>query len=141
MTSSRGSTLSQSGTLVRFVLSITFLALPALRAVTTTGSSGSLTVSVDSNGSYAVTVPALSWSFSGNIGYPLMNMAVGSGSDALGTYSEIAFDFQSDAARHATIRSYWDHPDVLFTVSYPSTGPNTFSFPNWSQYPRNLDHL
>jgi hypothetical protein len=132
--------LSQIGVLGRFVLSIAFLALPAVSAVTS-GGSGSLTVSVEPNGAYSVSVPGLSWTFSGNIGYPLLNIAVGSGSDALGAYNEIAFDFQSDAARHATIRSYSDHPDVLFTVSYPSAAPNTFSFPNWSQYPRNLDHL
>lgn len=114
--------------------------MPAFGAVVT-GGSGSLTVSVDPDGSYAVSVPALAWTFSGNIGYPLKNIQVASGTDALGTYSEIAFDFQSDAARHATIRSYGDHPEVLFTVSYPAAGPNTLSFPNWSQYPQNLDHL
>src|SRR6202030_781623 len=89
----------------RLVFLLTLFALPALSAVTT-GGSGSLRVSVDPDGSYAVSAPALAWTFSGNIGYPLMNIVVGSGTDALGTYSEIAFDFQSDAARHATIRSY-----------------------------------
>src|SRR5207302_3396428 len=90
---------------------------------------------------YEVSVPSLSWHFSGNVGYPVLNVTVASGADAVGAYSEIGFDFQSDAARHASIRSYAAQPDVVFTVSYPSAGPNTFPFPNWSQYPRNLDHL
>jgi hypothetical protein len=33
-----------------------------------------------------------------------------------------------------------EHPEVLFTVSYPTSGAaNTFAFPNFTQYPRNLD--
>jgi hypothetical protein len=98
-------------------------------------------VSVEPNGSYDVAVPSLAWHFGGNIGYPLSNITVGSGADALGPFSEISFDFQSDARRHAAIRSYGDHPDVLFTVNHQAAAPNTFSFPNWTQYPRNLDHL
>jgi hypothetical protein len=72
----------------------------------------------------------------------LGNLQTGSGADALGGYSEISFDFQNSAARHASIRTYMEHPDVLFTVSNPSSGAaNTLAFPNFAQYPRNLDHL
>ena len=111
-------------------------------ASTSIGGAGGLTVTVDSTGIYEVFVPDLQWLFSGNIGAPLVNLAVASGADAVGSFSEISFDFVSDATRHAAIRSYGNHQAVLFTVSYPSSsGPNTFSFPNWSQYPSNLDHL
>jgi hypothetical protein len=114
--------------------------MPATCAVMA-GGAGSLTVTVDPSGQYDIAAPGISWHFHGDIGYPLSNMQVASGSDALGTYLEIGFDFKSDAGRHAAIRSYWDHPDVLFTVSNPAAAPNTFAFPNFTQYPQNLDHL
>jgi len=113
--------------------------MPALGV--TIGGAGGLTVTVESSGAYNVSVPSLSWLFGGSVGYPLSNITVGSGADALGSYSEISFDFQSDAPRHAAIRSYADHPDVLFTVSHPAGAPNSFSFPSWTRYPRDLDHL
>ena len=117
------------------------LAIPAHSAVTIVGS-GNIAVTVDPSGSYSVTVPDLVWSFSGSIGVPLNNLQAGTSADALGGYSEISFDFQSDVARHASIRSYMEHPEVLFTVSYPSSGAaNTFAFPNFTQYPRNFGHL
>jgi hypothetical protein len=124
-----------------FAASTLILAVPAQGSLTIVGS-GNIAVTVDPGGSYSVTVPDLAWSFSGSIGAPLNNLQAGSSADALGGYSEISFDFQSDVARHASIRSYREHPEVLFTVSYPSSGAaNTFAFPNFAQYPRNLDHL
>ena len=124
-----------------FAASLLALAIPAQGAVTIVGS-GSISVTVDPSGSYSVTVPDLAWNFSGSVGVSLNNLQTGSGADALGGYSEISFDFQAGAARHASIRTYMDHPDVLFTVSHPSSdAANTFAFPNFTQYPLDLDHL
>jgi hypothetical protein len=124
-----------------FAVSLLALAIPAQGAVTIVGS-GNIAVTADPSGSYSVTVPDLLWNFSGSVGVPLNNLQTGSGADALGGYSEISFDFQAGAARHGSIRAYMEHPDVLFTVSYPSSeAANTFAFPNFAQYPRNLDHL
>jgi hypothetical protein len=120
-------------------LSLALLTVPA-QAVTIAGA-GSLTVSVDSGGSYQVLVPDLNWRFSGAIGFPLTNIVVSSGADSLGAFQDVAFDFQSDAARHADIRAYTDRPAVLFTVNCVSPAPNSFSFPAWSQFPGNLDYL
>ena len=117
------------------------LFFPAYGAVTIVGS-GNIAVTADPSGSYSVTVPDLAWNFTGSVGVPLNNLQTGSGADALGGYSEISFDFEAGAARHASIRTYMEYPDVLFTVSYPSSGAaNTFAFPNFAQFPRNLDHL
>jgi hypothetical protein len=117
------------------------LAIPAQSALTIVGR-GNISVTVDPAGPYSVTVPDLAWSFSGSIGVPLDNLQAATSADGLGGYSEITFDFQSDVARHASIRCYMEHPEVLFTVSYPTSGAaNTFAFPNFTQYPRNLDHL
>lgn len=108
--------------------------------MTITGAGG-LSVSVDPGGAYAVLVPDINWRFSGAIGSPLANIVVSSGLDAVGPFQEIAFDFQSDAKRHAAIRSYTQLSAVLFTVTCVSAAPNSFSFPAWSQFPANLDHV
>jgi hypothetical protein len=117
------------------------LAVPAFSAISIVGANN-ITVTVDVSGTYSVTVPDLSWSFSGSVGAPLTNLQTGSGADALGGYSEVSFNFHTDAARHASIRSYHDRPQVMFAMSNPaSAAANTLTFPNFAQYPRNLDHL
>ena len=124
-----------------FAVSSFVLAIPAHSVVTLTGVNN-IQVTVDPGGAYSVTVPDLAWSFSGNIGAPLTNLQTVSSADALGGYSEISFDFQSGTARHASIRTYRDHPDILFGMSCPSSDAvNNFAFPNFTQYPRNFDHL
>ncbi|PWU06902.1 MAG: hypothetical protein C5B51_11165 [Terriglobia bacterium] len=110
-------------------------------ASTNIGGAAGLAVSVDPSGTYEVYVADLGWRFSGSIGAPLVNVAVASGGDAAGNYSEISFDFVSDAARHAAIRAYGNHQTLLFTVTSPNGSPNSFSFPKWNQFPRNLDRL
>jgi hypothetical protein len=129
-----------------FAVSSLVLAIPAHAAVTIVGSDN-IAVTVEPTGRYSVTVPDLAWSFSGSIGVPLDNLQAGMSADGLGGYSEISFDFQAGGAqaggaRHASIRSYMAHPDVLFTVSNPSAGAgNSFAFPNFTEFPRNLSHL
>ena len=123
-------------TLVSLVLSF-----PARSAVGIVGFS-STTVTVDPSGSYSVKVPDMAWTFSGNTGVPLNNLQTGSGTDGLGAFHEISFDLQVGVARHASIRSYTDHPDIVFTLNQPSSdAANTFAFPNLTEYPQNLDHL
>ncbi len=124
-----------------FAVSCLVLAIPAHSAVSITGISN-ISVTVDPSGQYSVKAPDMSWNFSGNIGVSLNNLQVGAGADALGGYAEITFDFQAGGARHASIRSYSNHPNVLFTLSNPTADiANNFSFPNWTQYPQGLDHL
>jgi hypothetical protein len=81
------------------------------------------------------------WNFSGTVGAPAANVLVSSSSDGLGPYSEISFDFVTDTARHASIRAYWNQPDVLFTVTNAAAAANSFAFPNLTQYPQNLSHV
>jgi hypothetical protein len=110
-------------------------------AATTIAGAAGLTVSVDSSGSYDITLPDPQWHFGGNLGGSLTNLAVAPGSDAAGNYTEISFDFQTDAPRHAAIRAYGNHQAVLFTVSQAVQVPNTLTFPNFTQFPQGLHHL
>ena len=88
-----------------------------------------------------ITAPGPNWRFGGTTSQPLQNVSVAAGADNLGSYSEIGFDFQTDAPRHGAIRAYGNLQAVLFTATNAATAPNTFSFPNWSQHPQNLNHL
>jgi hypothetical protein len=124
-----------------FAVPALLLAVPAFSAVSIVGA-GNIAVSVDSNGTYSVTVPDLAWSFNGSVGASLTNLQTGSGADGSGGYSEISFNFQTDAGRRASIRSYHDRPAVLFVMSNPtSVAANTLAFPSFTQYPRNFDHV
>ncbi len=123
------------------VSSLLLLAATVGHAASITGAN-SLTVTVSSNGSYSISVPANGWSFTGAIGSSLSNLGAGAGSDgAAGAYSEITFDFRSDAQRHVAIRAYAGTPAVLFTVTMPSGGPNTFSLPTLTGHPAGLSHI
>jgi hypothetical protein len=123
-----------------FCLFIGLLGKPGLGANTIAGAGG-VTAAVDPGGSYDLWVAKPGWHFGGNIGAPLSNITAVTGADAIGPYSEISFDFQTDAARHGAVRAYANQPVVLFTITYSSAAPNAFFFPNWSQYPQNLDRL
>ena len=84
---------------------VCLLGMPLQAAVSAEGLNG-LTVSVDSNGAYDIVLATPAWHFGGDIGSPLRNLAQADGSDALGPYSEVAFDYTADAPRHASIRAY-----------------------------------
>lgn len=121
-------------------LFVQLLTTPAFSATTIAGGGG-VSATVDPGGSYDLWVAKPSWHFAGNIGAPLSNIAAAMSGDAIGMYSEISFDFQTDAVRHAAVRVYASQPVVLFTVTYSAATPNTFSFPSWNQYPQGLNHL
>ena len=100
-----------------------------------------LTASAEADGTYSVAVSGIPWTFRGSIGAPLSNLRLATGIDSVGSYQEVAFDFTTDAPRHASIRSYSSRSAVLFSVSSSVATANSFSFPSWSQYPPKLDHL
>jgi hypothetical protein len=106
-----------------------------------TGNAG-LQVTVSPDGSYEILAPDPGWRFAGTLGTSLSNLSAQSGTDAIGgAFSEISFDFRTDAQRHAAIRAYFASRSILFTVVLPSGGPNTFSFPDFTAYPQGLSHI
>jgi hypothetical protein len=116
------------------------LGSPAGAATSIWGARG-LAVSVDAGGAYDIQVTDPAWSFGGRIGVPLSNLTTVTGSDSAGDFSEISFDFQSDAFRHAAIRAYQNRQAVLFTLSCPYGCPNTAAFPSLGRYPAGLQHF
>jgi hypothetical protein len=122
---------------------LVFLVAPLLSATTTINPSGGLSVAIiERTGSYTISAASPGWIFGGSIGRPLTNVARSTGSDNLGAFDQVDFDFQTDALRHAAIRSYYGRTAALFQLSLPAvTAPNSLSFPTFTQYPKGLMHL
>jgi hypothetical protein len=98
-------------------------------------------LAVGPDGQYLVTAQDPSWTFGGNLGHPVTNVSVNSGSDGIGAYREITFIYFEVTSRQAGIRVYQNKPAVLFSVSYPEGSINTSPFPVLTTYPQNLYHL
>lgn len=96
-----------------------------------------ITLRVDRAGQYSITAQNPDWTFAGDIGRPLMNLTLAAGTDTLGDYDEIIFQYVEGVLRQAGIRTYRNKPAVLFTVKYFDAARNTEPFPKLSDYPRN----
>ena len=102
-----------------------------------------VTVTVTTYGRYTIVSKAPSWTFGGYVGQPLTNLAINTGSDQLGSYQEIDFNYvdKNSANRGGGIRAYTVTPAVLFIDSYLSTASNTLPFPHLSTTPNNPYHI
>ena len=80
-------------------------------------SQATLDVSVDPSGRYEVRLHSPGWSFGGDVGRPITNIAEADGQDALGGFHQVDFDH---ATQSSEIRVYHDLPAVLFTTTYPA---------------------
>lgn len=123
------------------------LALPltgvATGAVNRAGASTALPTvlrgNVTASGAWQVTASVLGWTFSGSVG-AATGIATGSGSDALGSYTETTFTFRS-GARKGGIRVYDGASSVVFTDTYVKAAANTNPFPTFTGYPKLAHHL
>jgi hypothetical protein len=100
-------------------------------------------LSVASDGSFEVTTRAPAWTFTGNVGSPLSDLASERGRDRAGGYREVEFKFKpsATAVRLGAIRVYDHRPVVVFKLTFLTAGKTSESFPSISHYPRNLHHL
>lgn len=131
--------LGMAGSLEVFSLA-TAHAAPAVATTISEPTTG-MTVTVDTSGSYTISVQSPAWTFGGNIGYTLSNVIANSGTDALGSYQEITFHYQGRVARNSGIRIYSSRPVVLFSTTYLATGTNNEPFPHFTSYPQGFYHL
>jgi hypothetical protein len=113
-------------------------ALP--NAVIVTNSIG-VSVTVGSNGLYLVSFVSPAWTFTGNLAQILANRTVNTGTDNIGAYSEVAFNYTSAVPHTAGIRLYDNSPVVLFSDTTLGAGANDRAFPRLLNYPQNLNHL
>jgi hypothetical protein len=96
---------------------------------------------VGSNGVYSVVFLSPAWTFAGNLAQGLTGRAVNSGTDAIGAYSEITFNYTSAVPHSAGIRLYNNSPVVTFDDTTLAAGTNDLAFPRWVNYPTNLSHI
>ena len=73
---------------------------------TTVQSSSGIDASLDTCGAYQVSVASLAWVFSGNLGQTPSNIVVNTGTDRVGAYSEIDFNYSQRGQRTGGIRVY-----------------------------------
>jgi hypothetical protein len=99
-------------------------------------SDSGLRASISGDGSYQLTATGYGWTFSGTIGHAPQNIAISNGTDGIGSWIEIAFDY--DPSRSGAIRLYNGSPVALFSTTYGAAAPNADAFPHWTAYPQGL---
>jgi hypothetical protein len=101
-----------------------------------------LSASVSAVGTYSLTLPVNGWQLGGSLPGRPSNSRIESGTDNLGPYQDIAFDYTMGASnRTASIRAYKTRPLVMFSVTYLNASGNTAPFPSLSTYPNGLSHF
>jgi hypothetical protein len=118
----------------------------AASATTISETSAGITVTVDPSGPYSIAVSDPAWTFGGDIGRPLTHITVNTGTDNIGDYHEITFNYTvvatlQDHPRQAGVRAYQEKPVVLLTLQYLDEASNTGPFPSLTTYPQGLFHL
>ncbi|MFI1093306.1 CBM35 domain-containing protein [Streptomyces sp. NPDC020917] len=94
-----------------------------------------LKATVNASGAWQVKASVLGWTFSGSVGSAATGITTGSGSDAVGSYTETTFTFQS-GARKGGIRVYNGASSIVFTDTYVKAGANGSPFPTFTAYPK-----
>src|SRR5437879_2765604 len=96
---------------IRLHLYVCALLFPVIsRAETVSQFSAGLTLTVSQSGSYALESQDPPFRFAGDVGNPLSDLTSGAGMDNLGSYREIAFHYQSNGMREASVRIYAERP-------------------------------
>jgi len=130
--------MARTSAFIAFVLLIS----APIEAATISEAASGLTLSVSPDGTYQINVPNSAWTFAGKVSGPPGQLQQGTGTDGVGAYDEITFQFaDGGTAKQAGIRVYQQKPVVLFTLSYLAAGENSNAFPNLSSYPAGLYHL
>ena len=99
-------------------------------------SDAGLRVHVTSAGYYEVSAPEYGWTFAGDLGRAAANVNISDGSDAVGNWHEITFEY--DPVRTSAIRLYDERPVVLFSTTYGQDSDNNDPFPRFSTFPQGL---
>jgi hypothetical protein len=110
-------------------------------STTVVHSSSGIDGSLDACGAYQISVPSFAWTFGGNLGQTPTNIIVNTGSDSVGAYSEIDFDYSQGGQRTGGIRVFENELAVLFKVDYVQAASNGAPFPTLATYPQKLQHL
>jgi autotransporter-associated beta strand protein len=103
-------------------------------------SAGGVTVSLTPDGTYNVNSTEPAWFFTGSLGATPSNASTVSGTDQIGDYTELQFNYATSVPHVAGIRLYTNQPVVLFIDTELADSPNDLAFPHLISYPTNLYH-
>src|SRR5215510_3452051 len=111
-------------------------------AATISESATGMAASVFPEGGYLINVQNRAWVFGGNIGRQLEKLSQDAGTDGIGKFDEITFQFvDGGTRRQGAVRLYRQKPAVLFTLAFLAAGENRGTFPDLIHYPADLYHL
>ncbi len=126
---------------LRLSLLLMILAQAGLGQLSIKGYGGAV-ASIGDDGSYSVTLTAPVSRLTGSLGVKPANARISSGTDTVGAYSDLAFDYTINASqRTASIRAYTTRSVILFTQTVHNASPNTNPFPTFAALPSNLLHI
>jgi hypothetical protein len=98
-----------------------------------------ITVAVNADGSYSLQAARFGWTFGGSVGTAAANIVSSLGSDGIGPYQKVAFQYSANGSpRIASMRSYLGRSMVVFSTSLLAAGGNTAVFPRIDSYPQGM---
>src|SRR6187402_750427 len=84
-----------------------------------------INVQVDpKTGNYSISASSLEWTMSGSIGQPLKNLKKNRGSDSIGDYNALSFEWEGNYRYIGSIRWYAASQVVLFSLTTPDGTSN-----------------
>ncbi len=110
-------------------------------ATTISESATGMQASLYPDGTYVINVQDPAWTFGGGLSRPPQQVHQGTGTDGVGAYDEITFQFVDGAPMQGGLRLYQQRSVVLFTLTLLAASGNSRIFPTLSSYPAGLHHL
>jgi hypothetical protein len=96
----------------------------------------------DASGRYEITARHPTWKFAGELGQPAQNVVVENGSDRVGAYQEIRFNWRTNVSLTGSIRVYDERPVALLDLECDQTTPELPAvFPRFTSIPAGLHHF
>ena len=124
-----------------FLSCLFIIMLPGINLSLSAQPKGDINVQVDSKtGNYTLSSSRLNWTWGGSVGQPLNYLKQAKGTDAIGEYTSLSFQWKTNNDYTGTIRWYAKSPVVLFSLSTPkgATDQSTVAFPDFTIVPGSL---
>ena len=99
-----------------------------------------ISVNVDKNtGKYTVTLKQMDWNFTGTTGHKLTHILSRRGSDRIGRFNEIKFNWDSGVSYEGMIKWYQQKPVVIFYITLNGNKVSTLEqFPSFTEFPSGM---
>jgi hypothetical protein len=110
-------------------------------ATTIAESATGMRASLYPDGTYVIYVQDPPWTFGGSLSGAPQQVQQKGGTDSIGAYDEITFQFADGTPTQGGIRLYGQKPLVLFTFTLLAAGENRRTFPRLTSYPAGLYRL